>query len=816
MTDDILTIQHRKSRKITYAGGKGANLSRLARAGFPVPPFFIVSTTVFRKILTTVNIKLTRLERLLTDSLKIQQQLMTASLKKHMPLPVKDAFHELLAHSYNAGVAVRSSATVEDRESLSFAGQFESCLNIKDDAGLVESMKNCWISLFDERVLNYMKNHEVSAKKLSMAVVVQVMIPSQVSGVVFTVNPLNGNRMEMLVEVNRRLGNELADGKKTPESYVVSKPDLSVYRKHSSGHGVSLLQNEHIIKLAKLCCRVERFFGIPQDIEWALYNDTLYVIQARPVTTLADKTVWTNYFFAERFPQPISPLGWSVIQEPVGKNAFREPLHFLGIHEFDGCEITRCFYHRAYTDLAVFKALHTILPTSFVSQDKRALFYDRELSVFDCCKNMMSRIVPVLSSLCTTTNWIIPFHLRNWRRFVLRFMSEIYQLNLIDLKEQSLTELMVVTSKSKKLTDELLQLHRWSITFAELLYNGIALTLKSGFPEEYDLIAAQLHGGLGGNKTVEMNNALWELTHKSAGDGKSIEAFLQSYGHRSNSLDIFVPTWVEDSSYIDRLIEMNKDLPDPSIREREKRVKRAVVKKNLFKGGKLSLSRSLLIRVLLPWSQELVLLRENQRFHWQHSLAVIRSVFLEIGCRFEKSCLIENRDDIFFLQEREVSDIIHKKLYQDEAGRLIASRKKTFNDSHTIHPPRMLVEDETVYKSPAAATGSVYSGIGVSSGSIKAKARVLNDLSDFSHIRKGEILVTATTDPGWTPLFSLISGLVTEVGGILSHGSIIAREYGIPAVTNVTDATRILKTGDVLFLDGNRGIVSIEHERDMS
>lgn len=804
------------------SGGKGANLIRLTRAGLNVPPFFILSSSLYNHIIKLKGVDQFINNAVIERSLNSFKQVQAAILEVEIPDSVGQqiicAWQNLIQNSPNRFVAVRSSALTEDLSDRSFAGQLETYLDIQDENHLLKSIKQCWASLWSERVHSYISKTRTRFLPQSIAVIVQQMIPAEYSGICFTLDPIDAKQDWLMIEAHQGVGADIVGGQVNPARYRIHKQRQEI-QSDAAQSNPSFFPGEPILAFAQTCLKIEQQFGAPQDIEWAFYQKAFYILQSRPITTLAQKTVspkdkvWSNYFFGERFPQPVSPLGWSLLKPLIEQNAFREPLNLLGFHRMARSRITKCFYGRPYTRLAVFQALHSFFPTAYISFDKRKLFYNEQISPRQSIARILKNSFPILKSLFATTDWIPPIHLRNWHRFLNDYLAKIQDLNKFDLQILSNEQLWQLNLQAERLSDRLLKLHRWSITFAELLYHFLILLIRNWLPQlNADQIVAALHRGIPGNKTVEMNIELWELSRAMP---QNWNRFLAKWGHRSNSLDIAVPTFAEDIDYLRRLIQPLLSLPSnasPKSRqmnfEQQRLQQRRVVSENLSQQPWGFWKRQF-FAMLLTWSEQFFLLRENQRHNWHQALAIHRSIFLEFGKRFFDHGWLEHAERIFVLTRNEIEQTLCQQKFVSKFE--IEQRIKQPQQWQGIQPPG-IIDESIPIRSDAKITNKKLVGIGASPGVVTGSARVLIALQEMAQIQPGEILVIPTTDPGWTPLFGIIKGLVMEVGGVLSHGAIIAREFGIPAVTSAAQATSRIVTGMKITVDGNRGEVWIHEE----
>ncbi|MDZ7402316.1 MAG: PEP-utilizing enzyme [candidate division KSB1 bacterium] len=828
----ILSHRQGKSLRSKFSGGKAANLARLTKWGFNVPPFFVLSTSLYWHIL-----KINGIDRLISKlksnhssqiCTSIRSQILAAEIPTEIAERIQLAAKQLLIDAPTKAVAVRSSAVAEDQRNRSFAGQLDSFLNIQNESQLHNAIKQCWASLWGERAQMYSGLAKQRLPDYSMSVIIQQMIPADYAGICFTIDPADRSGEWLLIEAKPGIGADLASGTANPWRYRAHRSTLALQGEPTA------LDAELLVELAKTALRIERLFGMPQDIEWAIYHGQIFILQSRAITARlghshgADQPLWSNYFFGERFPLPVSPLGWSILKPIIELNAFREPLSFLGFNELARAQITRCFFGRPYTRLEVFQALHSLFPSDYVAREKRELFYPQPVSLAHSLRQVIKRIIPIAKSLATTNDWLPPVHLRNWKQFLARYCHHIRLLQgqkLHFLPDQKLWQAMLT---AESLSNSLLKLHRWSITFAELHYHFLIWLIRKWLPQlDADATVAALHRGIPGNLTVEMNIALWQLSRhneqeplqgsKSPSNPRLAtdpewQSFLRRFGHRSTNLDIATPTFAEGWDSLWRLILQYRISPDqssPAVKqqafEQQRRTTEELVLHHLSQAhwGWL---KSRFFQILLNWSQQFFSLRENQRHYWHFALALKRNIALELGQRLIRQGWLDEPDQIFFLTRHELMQMILHHLPSSKTN--IIERIKQHRRWQQVHPPALIDESQSATLS-ANKNLKKLTGISAGPGIATGIARILTSLIQFPMIQPGEILVVPTTDPGWTPLFGTIRGLVMEVGGILSHGAIIAREFGIPAVTSVERATERIPNGARITVDGNNGVVII-------
>lgn len=732
-------------------GNKAKNLAELSRRALPVPHFFCITTWALRDFLTFNNVSgcdPTRTRELIRSS--------------PIPEPIVKEIERMYRRWAHIPLAVRSSATHEDTHSASWAGQLDSFLWVRGIDQLFEAVKKCWCSLWKENVISYCKNRQIAHDRVGLGVIVQHMVPAELSGVAFTADPLTGaDRLIIEPEINDE--------------------DLRT-------------------KLSKIVKSVGRHFDYPQDVEWAYHRGAFYILQARPITTI--KPVWTKAFFDERFPHPVSPLSWSILGELVKRRAFLDPLRYLGYRELKGADIFRLFHGRPYVLVEVFQALYSGFPRFLRPYDWERYFpgpgyLSRKLYVIRQRSRVMRMLISVVS-LARDVNWILPLHYRRWQRQLRKWLADIGDLRRLNRSTVSDRVLWRNFERVRSMVDEFLRTHRWSITWAEVLCGVLARKVK-GRAALLNLITHV------SSKTSEISHAIWRLAQSKDVEG-GLDNFLKRYGHRANSLDISFPTWKEDPQFILDLMKSYVHSPDPAQ-------KGAKIMGRQGEGVRIStramgLFTRIFFHFTLTWARRMVLLREEQRFYWQMMMAEMRAVFLELGRRFNERNLIDGQEDIFLLTVDEVSQVLDGRFLQ--LRDLVFKRKRERELDEETTPVPFLIEGSSCLE--PLPVGEVIRGVAISPGRAEGRASVVSDMRHYSKVKPGSILVTTGIDPGWTPIMVMISGLVLETGGALSHGAIVARELGLPAVANVRGATQLIPEGARIAVDGHTGEVAVLSE----
>jgi phosphohistidine swiveling domain-containing protein len=847
---------------VSRIGPKAASLCTLRRLGLRVPPCFFLTTHAFRKHLEAHDLPpriatlLERLEAQPQDAPRVLaeiRRLITATpLAEHLCKQIAVAYTRLGA----ATVSVRSSATAEDLPGHSFAGQYETILGVTALEDCLNAVQRCWASVWTDRAFEYRRRNGIDHRQVEMAVIVQQQIEPDAAGVAFTVDPVTGSRSRIVIEACRGLGEALVSGQVQPERLLLRKKNLELIRQ-------SLVETEPSLslksarKLGRSVRRIEKCLGGPQDVEWALRDGTLWFLQARPITALPapkpweDRQVWANPNVSEVFPEVVTPLTWSVVL------LMFQPL-FASVLRLFGADLRRnpligLVAGRIYWNVNL--GLAAARP--FVSPVKAAGLNDLfggeqnrhfERGEFDICDEDL----PDLGF-----SW--PKYIASWPGIVRNLIGlrsskgDAFTANL-----KAANDLLTRFDSAAATTEELLR-----VVSQELHGNMKKCDLLSFWPGMvaagvlrracrdwlgdtdqglgYRLLAAQ-----GGIADTEAGLDLWRLavlahedeqteahllseggwdrigpglTHTDPGRRfrAAWDQFMSTHGqHCHNELELASPRWAETPDYILGLVQgylRSLDRANPLEKQRQL----AEERQRLTEQCRRRL-RSAVKRRLFAWSlrrtQKLARDRENWKNEAVRFLAIFRRVFLALGECLQRQGILASREDIFFLEMAEIGPVVQGRAAFDVRQR-IAERRAEYEWNKNQTPPPVVVGRYDPQKHVASqidADVKVLHGIAVSPGVVTGKARIITQPGDGRHIEPGEILVAPITNPAWTPYFLPAAGVVIDMGGVLSHGAIIAREYGIPAVVNVGPASRIIRTGQLLRVDGDRGTVTLLDE----
>ncbi len=848
-------------------GGKALNLAAVVRAGLPVPAGFCVTTTAYEGFLTANRLEaaIRSLRSLPADkvreaTLQLQQAIRAGQIGSQTRDEILRAYRQLAGSDLNAclPVAVRSSATAEDLPTASFAGQHSTLLNVRDEQQLLSAVLECWASLWSPRAITYRRRQDTAQRWPLVGVVVQLMVDAEAAGVAFSIDPIHGEE-KVLIEATWGLGETVVCGDGGLDRYSADRNTFVEIEPPSIGQKVRkrvlspkggvlnvevpaemqdarALTHEQVTQVAEATLALEQYFACAQDVEWAFAQGQLSILQSRPITVTGhtfftdvlpgDNTIWTSGFLNERFPLPVSPLGWSVIRELLEELAFRDPLRYLGLAGVDRIRITRLYRGHPYVNMFVFQTLYKVFPDSLLPEDAYRYFPDGKIELRRSVGYPRSALDPrfLLSMIWHFMQepkvWS-PWHNdRVWAAFTERHERRGQQLATrvhgLSQADTRMERLWAAIQEAQQWNAKLLALHRWSLTHADLTYSLLRRLVRA-WSEHQDPagLCARLVTGLP-NKSLEMDDALRDLAQieDRAALSTALEAFLIRYGHRSFHLDIYHPSFADHPGQILAVLKQLRSETHRRVEERTTDRRMAVQSMHHSLGrGPLGWLKRALVDHVLHLSQRYVPLREEQRFYWQRMLAIMRKLFLLLGKRMEAAGVLAHAEDVFFLTKAEIETYVQDEASGEEYAVLAQTRQRQFARlcegfeaaPERTYPP--FLHGNRPLELAAAERTRQFSGRAVSPGLGRGRAVVLFSPAELYKVQAGDVLVTRSIDPGWTPVFGLLQALVMECGGQLSHGAVVAREYGLPAVAGIVGITELLHDGDTVIVDAQNGVV---------
>ena len=857
----VLGLQEIDRTQIAVGGGKGAHLGELSRIdGIRVPAGFCVTTDAFRRIMEDAPIgdQLDRLSRLNPDdreeirahSAEIRQILEEVVIPDDLAAAITGALAGL---GERAAYAVRSSATAEDLPGASFAGQQDTYLNVVGPVAVLRHVSRCWASLFTDRAVTYRLRNGFDHRMVGMAVVVQRMVFPQAAGVLFTADPVTSDRKVASVEAGFGLGEALVSGLVNADSYRVRDGEIvtkAVATKKLAIHALPdggtreqaidpaeqerpALTDAQVVRLVELGRRIEAHFGSPQDIEWCLADDGFQVVQSRPITTLFpipetgddQNHVYLSVGHQQMMTDPMKPLGLSVWQLTTPR-----PMAEAGGRLF--VDVTRML--ASTTNRA--GLLEVMGKSDPLMADALRTILDRDGFIPSLPDEGPGEPIPGVApaTIETDPDVVTEFigrgeasvaalkrdiRTKSGSELLDFILADIQELRRILFEPQSIQVIMAGMQTTwwlnehleewlgeKNAADTLTQSVPHNVT-SEM---GLALLDVADAIRPHPEVVAFLHD-------VADDGFLDELAGLAGGQEArdAIRAYLDKYGMRCvGEIDITRPRWSERPTTLLPMILTNIKNFEPGAGERrfeqgrqeaEKKEQELLERLRALPDGepKAEETKRKIDRVRTFSGY-----REYPKYGMISRYFVYKEALLAEAERLVRANVLGAKEDIFFLTFQEFQEVLRTNQVDDD---LIRRRAEAFGTYQALTPPRVLTSDgEAVagsYRRDDLPTGALV-GLPVSAGTVEGRARVILDMAE-ADLEPGDILVTAHTDPSWSPLFVAITGLVTEVGGLMTHGAVIAREYGLPAVVGVEHATRLIQDGQRIRVNGTDGYIEI-------
>ncbi|MFZ4452541.1 phosphoenolpyruvate synthase [Salibacterium aidingense] len=870
----VKDLKELASTDVSAVGGKGFNLGKLAEIeDIRVPDGFCVTTAAYRAMLNDSAEIQKKIEELSWLSLSEKEAIKSVSKsirelieEGRIPAEVNQRIlGQLSRFSNGQAFAVRSSATAEDLPTASFAGQQDSFLNIVEETSILSHIKKCWASLFTERAVMYRLQNGFEHQNVYLSVIVQQMIVPEASGIMFTADPVSSNRHIISIDAGFGLGEPIVSGTAAADNYKVKENSIiekniaskktAVYSLEGGGteqrtlkvglQDQQVLRDSHILKLEQLGRKIEERFSSPQDIEWCLVEETIYVVQSRPITTLyplpdhADDNnrVYMSMGHQQMMTEPIKPLGISFFQ--FLSRGF--PLFEAGGRLF--VELT----HDLASPLGRKILMSTMGRNDPLMKNALARLIKRKdfIKALPHGKKIFSFKTDGLSPNLLYQTWkqyrendvsVVPQLIASYERSLQKLKhdiqhksgEEVFTFILEDHKQLKadlykaksmgtltaglfagrwLNEKMKKWLGEKNAADTLAQSVPYNIT-SEM---GLDLLEVADTARRYPEVITYLS-----QPSEEEFFKKLTAVHGGEAVAETIQSYLDKYGMRcSGEIDITTTRWSENPAALAPMILSNIKNFEPNakeykwqkgLEEAKAKEKELLSRVRALRGGKRKAKKTeKAIRVLRNFSGY----REypkyafvSRYFHYKKALLKEAAVLVEKG-------VIQRKEDVYFLSFEEFRNTVQ---IGEVDYQTIVHRQEKYHTYEKLRPPRLMTSEGEIlfgeYKKTASLPPGAIPGLPVSSGVTEGRARVIMNMED-ADIEEGDILVTPFTDPSWTPLFVSIGGLVTEVGGVMTHGSVIAREYGLPAVVSVENATSHIKDGQQIRVHGTEGYVEI-------
>lgn len=802
---DIVPFSQITPSSAELVGGKGLSLGLTSTAGLPVPPGFCVTSSAYSRL-----------------SGRFDSSLSNALFS---------AYREL----GGGAVAVRSSATAEDGVVTSFAGQQETILGVEGDEALRDAVERCWRSLHTDRAKAYRERQGIDDRGLAMAVVVQRLVDAEVAGVLFTRDPLDATGSLMRIEASWGLGESVVSGKVTPDRFQVEREtglvhERQVGRKHvyvsragespvsEDRQSVLCLTDEQLAQLADLGRRVESFYGDPRDIEWAIAGGQVWLLQARPITTTSASdrervrrdtierlrklvepsgTVWSRTNLIEVLPEP-TPMTWAIVSSKLlsaggGTGAMYRDFGFKPDPILAATSGYDLIGGRPYLNLSREPRLEAAKPlsgyplTKYKQSPHLALNPKRDdprglRKLF----GLFGMLFVAMKIDSTSKSFATKFreHIREFDTQVERAQSEdISKLDTPALLNRlnAWIDRTLVEFARQSLKPTLLAQYSWQVLEQQIARGMGADQARS--------VVTAISQGAKPDPEADLGGAIRELASGTI----SRESFLQRFGHRgANEMELSSPRWAENSSSLSNQFANVREHAQPTVSD----VLSRVAAENKWNSAIVKLTTSHAERLQINLG-----LRETGKHHLMRGYAIVRQTLVELDRRFGLD------GGVFFLTPDELPGLVAAK----DLKSTIAERRRTRTIELSLEVPPVVFGDDLDAIGrplPPIEGAEELSGIPLSSGVAEGPALVLTEPT-ASAAEPGYILVCPSTDPAWVPLFVNARGLVMESGGTLSHGAIVAREFGLPAVAGLPAVQLRIKTGQKLRVDGSRGTVSV-------
>jgi pyruvate,water dikinase len=849
-------------------GGKGASLARLVRAGLPVPDGYHVTTDAYRRFITENDLQPEILRALESVDIANPQALEDASKRIaeiFAAAPIPDDVANAIVQSYaslpgvSPAVAVRSSATAEDLPEASFAGQQETYLNVSGAEEVLEATRKCWTSLWTARAISYRARQGIDADGVALAVVVQMLVPAEAAGIMFTANPINGQRDQLVISASWGLGEAVVGGMVTPDNLTLEKTSFNVIDRETAGklvqtvrvnggteeqpvpenlRQVPVLSDSQAATLARLGTAIEDLYGMPLDIEWTLADGEFAIVQARPITALPEPeapipTDWPmpnpkgQYMRAsiiDLMPDPLSPLFATLGLGAINRGISKMSTELIGMPEDFVFNLMKTINGYAYQEVSFTPRQWWLMLTRMVPAFPRLIRdgipYWRDMAHPQYVETIHLWSDKPLSDITTQEL------LTGVNEVVDEFAQHLGALMASTMGPTSGTEGLFTQVYEKLVRQDndppaptfLLGFENAPLRTEKALYD-LAIWCR-----EQDVLRIHLTGTPTAEVTKQfveqvsppgIDLALWEDWRCRFRD------YLDQYGYSIYDMDFSKPLPMDEPG---PLLEMLKQFINGQIQSPYERQEGYVQRREQAERAirnRLKRFKRWAFEKTLKWAQERAPLREDGIASIGLGFPLLRGMLRELGYRFAEAGVLQNMNDIYWLERSEVESLtaaIEQGRDLNTMVETVNERKKVWAARKRITPPPQLPPGKKYmgFDMEAFLAGGEDSqdrntlrGVAASPGQVTATARVLHGPEDFSQLQPGDILVAGITTPAWTPLFPMAAGVVTDIGGPLSHGSIVAREYGIPAVLGTGIATRRIKSGQTITVDGSAGTVKL-------
>ena len=821
----VVDLSSRTALLPTLSGGKGAGLAWLNRQGANMPAGFVITTAAFQDFLAAAG-------EPDPAAVALRTVVETAELPPAIARAIVQAYRRL-----GGPVAVRSSATGEDARSASYAGQFSTVLHVEGEAALLAAVRTCWASLFAHNAAAYLPRQgelpHSDGSTAAMAVVVQRMVAATAAGVAFSADPLSGEFCT-IIEAVHGLGDTLVSGRAAADRYVIDAQGVLAECAPSTA-GAPVLAEADILRLAQIVRDLHARAGGPRDIEWA-YDGAFHILQCRPITSLAGRHVYSSRLTSDMAPGLVKPMVYSTNTHAIAREVFGKLFtELIGPNTYDFTRLTPLICSRVYADMTLMGELlgRVGLPPNFMEMMLRSERAERERKMHMDLPAMLAmgrmarlafrhgRLPPQQAALLAQQQArLVPYRSQDWTPAALADLLD--SLDTLVAYRNSTFWLFFVSMMGLAVRNALLR--RWverrvkDVAFNDLIRGLTGLRSLEPVREIGRLaeLARQLPPEARRDLAlVHRAEHQARLAGSPAGQAllSEVAAFLDRFGYlSSNGSDFSESTWAENPEVIWRAVSRAADNPDaaaPAVAAAAREKARERVRAQLSPVPRLVFERLLAsVTAAIDLREAVSLLMSEYSFQ-------LRRLFLAIGDRLTARGDLATREDLFYLAYAEMTALARGELPAESARERIAERRARLEADAQVTPPSVISGDLDLARAtiPSAEDGTCLTGIAGSAGTVQGRARIVHDPAAApAFLGREDILVVPYSDVGWTPLFSSIGGIVAETGGQLSHAAIVAREYGLPAVVGVKNATRLIREGQPVSVDGNQGRVYLDRQ----
>ncbi|MDR0476975.1 MAG: hypothetical protein LBH14_03420 [Desulfobulbaceae bacterium] len=836
MNQYVVDFDNPEAESLEQSGGKGANLAKLKRAGFPVPPGFIVTSRGYADFIgdrrqieeAIAALPFGHPEKLVAAARELRATLSALPLPEAVASEVRTALRKAGKGAYS----VRSSSTLEDLAGAAFAGQHDTYLNCSGEDEILSKIRDCFVSLWQDRAISYRHSKGFAPQMATMAVVVQKMVQCQVAGVGFSIDPISGKNT-MLINSNYGLGESVVSGEAEVDQFVIDRDSRKIVDSFIAKKTVKIisdgaqgtkgmapnaeeslrpsLDEQQIAAIADLMLRVEGWFRFPQDIEWGMEKGALYLLQSRPITSIAPR--WTRDESAERYPTAMTPLPWDLIEEGFHKS-IEYSFKLMGFPPFDG-KWFAMFDNYIYGDQNAVRFYLGALP--FTPIDAESLRAG-------------------ISEFAKKNDWALTLP-SEWMRGLDRYLLRLGALNSEPLGKTP-AELWDYILRVSAGGEEYFRPNIAISITQSVLYRSLLGFIKIFAPEKaisiFDRLTAYCEtktslvnrelkklAELAGTEKNSAGKTLAELMRGSRSNAlltpgmldnypnfhQAFRRFLQDHGHREVEVDPYIPTW-SGAPWV--VLDNIKLILNAPAREDDMQVKKSASEAESELFAILPEDLHLFFREIIRLVRLYTELDDVEHYQTTRLHLPIRRGLEALGTLLAERGIVNDPLDVFFARKATLEACVNRERTWENLGEEIRANKEAYQFNRTRSPQWVLGEEANTASS---GDDNELNGLAGSPGIAEGPAFIIESSDDFALFPHRAVLVARTTNPAWTPLFYAAAALVTESGGPLSHGAVTAREMKIPAVMSVRGVMNALKNGDRIRVDGGRGKVYMAIEK---